>query len=98
MGSFLQRVHLPADACVILDPPREGCKPDVIKELAHKFPKRIIYISCDPMTWGRDCQLFLKEAKLVGTQYRIATIHGLDMFPQTDHIEVFSVIERVDGN
>jgi tRNA/tmRNA/rRNA uracil-C5-methylase (TrmA/RlmC/RlmD family) len=64
--------------------------------LAQGKPKLIVYVSCDPMTWGRDGQLFLKETRASGTDYRIATIHGLDMFPQTDHIEVFSVFERKD--
>jgi tRNA/tmRNA/rRNA uracil-C5-methylase (TrmA/RlmC/RlmD family) len=84
------------EAFVILDPPREGCRTEVIQELAVKAPRVIVYISCDPMTWGRDSQLLLREARMAGHNYRIATIQGLDMFPQTDHIEVFSVFERVD--
>lgn len=95
--SYINRVNLPPDACVILDPPREGCKPEVIRKLVANNPKRLIYVSCDPMTWGRDCDLFFKEANSKGTQYRIATIHGLDMFPQTDHIEVFSVIDKIEN-
>lgn len=95
VGTYLHRVHLPESACVIMDPPREGCDPKVIRELASKLPKMLIYVSCDPMTWGRDVQMFLNEASQRGQKYRIATIHGLDMFPQTDHIEVFSVFEKI---
>lgn len=94
VGRYLQRVKVTSDSFVILDPPRDGCSSNVIKSLAQQSPRVLVYISCDPATWGRDCQLFLAEARAQGQDYRIATIHGLDMFPQTDHIEVFSVIER----
>ncbi len=96
VGAYLQRAKLPKDAFVILDPPREGCSHAVVQELAQNKPKAMVYVSCDPMTWGRDSQLFVREARALGTDYRIATIHGLDMFPQTDHIEVFSAFERMD--
>lgn len=92
--SYLQRVHISRESFVILDPPREGCDSVVIQELVAKAPKCLVSISCDPMTWGRDTQLLLHEAQKNGYKYRIATMHGLDMFPQTDHIEVFSVLER----
>lgn len=94
VGAYLNRLRVPEDSFVILDPPREGCSQGVIEALAHHGPSVVVYISCDPMTWGRDAQLFLREARGQGYDYRIATIHGLDMFPQTDHIEVFSVFER----
>lgn len=94
--SYLQRLQLPRESFVILDPPREGCDPAVIQELVAKAPKCLVSISCDPMTWGRDTQLLLHGAQQKGYKYRIATMHGLDMFPQTDHIEVFSVLERQD--
>jgi len=92
--AYLQRLKMNPESFVIIDPPREGCSPAVIKELSAKAPQCLVYISCDPMTWGRDVQLFLLEAQRRNHKYRIATIHGLDMFPQTDHIEVFSVFER----
>lgn len=92
--SYLQRIQIPQQSFVILDPPREGCDPVVIQELVMKSPQCLVSISCDPMTWGRDMQLLLQGAQQKGYNYRIATIHGLDMFPQTDHIEVFSVLER----
>lgn len=96
VAAYLQRVKLPQDAFVILDPPRDGCSPQVMQELAWNRPRVLVYVSCDPMTWGRDGQIFIKEAQQKGGHYRIATIHGLDMFPHTDHIEVFSVFERMD--
>lgn len=93
--SYLQRLYLPKESFVIIDPSRDGCDTAVIQELAIQAPRWLVSISCDPMTWGRDLKRFLDGAKQNGFKYRIATIQGLDMFPQTDHIEVFSVLERV---
>ncbi|MEY4617340.1 MAG: hypothetical protein RJB66_2300 [Pseudomonadota bacterium] len=96
VADYLQRVRLSKQSLVVLDPPRIGCESKVIGELASVGINTLVYVSCDPMTWGRDAQLFLKLARQSGFNYRIATIQGLDMFPQTDHIEVFSVFERMD--
>ncbi len=93
--SYLQRLHLPTESFVIIDPSRDGCDTAVIQELAIQAPRWLVSVSCDPMTWGRDLKRFLDGARQNGFKYRIATIQGLDMFPQTDHIEVFSVLERV---
>lgn len=96
VAAYLQRLSIPKDAFVVLDPPRDGCDAIVIRELADQGPAILVYVSCDPMTWGRDAQVFLKQVRQRGYNYRIATMQGLDMFPQTDHIEVFSVFERMD--
>lgn len=96
VADYLQRVRLSKQSLVVLDPPRIGCESKVIGELASVGINTLVYVSCDPMTWGRDAQLFLKLARQSGFNYRIATIQGLDMFPQTDHIEVFSVFERME--
>lgn len=96
VAAYLQRLAIPQKSFVILDPPRQGCDAKVLWELAVSAPDVLIYVSCDPMTWGRDAQFLQKEARQRGHHYRIATIQGLDMFPQTDHIEVFSIFERTE--
>lgn len=81
---------LKAVDCVILNPPRKGCDPVVLKELGRLRPKTIIYISCDPSTLARDL------AQLISFGYRVAAIQPFDMFPQTAHVEcvVKLAIER----
>ncbi len=71
---------MPADA-VILNPPRAGTDARVteILETASIKPKVIAYVSCNPATLARDI------ARL--PSYRIASMLGFDMFPQTAHVE-----------
>ncbi len=67
--------------CIVIDPPRSGMHPDVIKQLIELKPSRIVYVSCNPSTLARD----LKELSEV---YHTEVIKPVDMFPQTYHIEL----------
>jgi 23S rRNA (uracil1939-C5)-methyltransferase len=65
---------------LIIDPPRSGMHPDVIKEILELAPERISYISCNPATQARDIEM-MKE------KYTLEALQPVDMFPQTWHIE-----------
>ncbi|MEP6492962.1 MAG: TRAM domain-containing protein [bacterium] len=71
---------LPADV-VLINPPRTGVHERVAAALQDVVqpPRAIIYVSCDPATLARDL------ARM--PRYRIASIRGFDMFPQTAHVE-----------
>jgi tRNA/tmRNA/rRNA uracil-C5-methylase (TrmA/RlmC/RlmD family) len=71
---------LPADV-VVLNPPRTGLDARVSRELQRtgRAPRAIVYVSCDPATLARDI------ARM--PRYRIASVRGFDMFPQTAHVE-----------
>ena len=64
----------------IVDPPRKGCSETVIQTLIDTHPQQIIYISCNPSTLARDLE------RLDG--HRIRDIQLIDMFPQTQHVEI----------
>jgi len=68
---------------LILDPPRPGCDSKTVNAIMRSGAKQIIYISCNPMTFARDAQSLLSNGN-----YRLETIQGIDMFPQTEHIEL----------
>jgi len=70
--------QLPADV-VLVNPPRTGVEPAVTSALAAQRPRAILYTSCNPATLARDV------ARLPG--FRIASLVGFDMFPQTAHVE-----------
>jgi 23S rRNA (uracil1939-C5)-methyltransferase len=71
---------------LVLDPPRGGTnlRPKTVKALATL--QRIIYISCDPLSWTRDAKLLLEH-----THLRLRRLHMIDMFPQTRHFEIYSL-------
>ena len=71
---------------VIIDPPRAGCHPAVLPELERLRPSRIVYVSCDPSTLGRDLH------RLEARGFRVEAQSVVDMFPQTYHIESVSLI------
>ena len=67
---------------LVLDPPRSGCDGAVLKAIAALRPQKVIYISCNPATQARDIN-YLRECG-----YDLLSLLPLDMFPQTEHIEV----------
>ena len=73
---------------ITVDPPRKGLAPDVIASVAGMAPERVVYVSCDPATLGRDVKLFAG----LGYQARRAT--AVDMFPGTAHIETVVLLSQ----
>ena len=72
---------------IIVDPPRAGLDDKTKNTIIEFKPNKIIYVSCDPMTLARD----IKE---LSKYYNLKSIKGLDMFPYTEHIESFVILER----
>jgi 23S rRNA (uracil1939-C5)-methyltransferase len=66
---------------VIVDPPRAGLGPEVTALLGQIAPDKIVYVSCDPATLGRDLRA------LIENDYMIESIALADLFPQTYHLE-----------
>ncbi len=79
--------YITSDKLVIVDPPRAGLHKDVIDRLLEQLPKRIIYLSCNPVTQARDVAL-LQHA------YAIAHHQGYNFFPRTPHTEHLVVLEH----
>lgn len=69
----------------IIDPPRSGLDDKTINYLNNLNLKKLIYVSCDPVTLARD----LKKLK-----YKIIDITLVNMFPRTSHCESVCVLER----
>ncbi len=71
-----------ADELVVLDPPRAGCRPEVLAAVAAKRPGTLIYASCSPRSLARDA------AALNEAGYVLRDLVPLEMFPHTPHLEV----------
>lgn len=73
---------------IILDPPRQGCKPEALTQMIRLAPSHIVYVSCDPTTLARDA------VRLIESGYELIQVQPVDMFPQTFHIETISLWRR----
>lgn len=73
---------------VVVDPPRKGCEKSLLEAIANMKPERIVYVSCDPSTLARDLGI-LQELG-----YKTKEIQPVDMFPQTAHVEVVTLLTR----
>jgi 23S rRNA (uracil1939-C5)-methyltransferase len=66
---------------MVADPPRAGLGKEATTELLRLKPKRFTIVSCDPTTLARDLKT------LLASDYRIARMSLVDLFPQTYHFE-----------
>lgn len=72
---------------VLLDPARPGAL-EVMGHVVKLSPKRVVYVSCNPVTLARDSQVLVKGG------YRLVRLGMLDMFPYTGHLESMALFER----
>lgn len=75
-------------AKLLIDPPREGAV-EIAKSLPESWPRRIVYVSCDPATLARDAGI-LVHAK----GFRLSAAGVVNMFPHTAHVESIAVFDR----
>jgi 23S rRNA (uracil1939-C5)-methyltransferase len=83
--------HLKAGAfdAVVIDPPREGCPPEVVRGVFGRLrPARGVLVSCNPEALGRELPV------AVAAGYRVVRVQPVDMFPHTPHTESVTVLER----
>ena len=72
---------------VILDPPRFGTLIEIKKTILRAAPKKIIYVSCNPVSLAFDL-------KQLSEKYNVTAIQPLDMFPHTHHVETVALLEK----
>ena len=66
---------------LLLDPPRAGLHPKVVKALLALRPERLLYVSCNP-------KIFAGELKALRGAWRLESLEALDLFPHTEHVEL----------
>ncbi len=79
----------PGTKLVVLDPPRTGARA-VAERLAASRVSRVVYVSCDPQTLGRDLAI-------VEGMYAPTSVATFEMFPQTSHVETVVALSRRKG-
>lgn len=71
---------------IVLDPPRQGCKPEVLEAAFAMDSAKIVYVSCDPATLARDLRICAAGG------YLPTIIQPVDMFPHTEHVETVCLL------
>ena len=99
MATSVENVSAPAEewladhvvdipATLIVDPPRTGVPGEALDAIMRSSVKRLIYVSCDPVTLARD------YAKLATAGFKLDHAEGFAFYPQTPHLEMLFVLSR----
>lgn len=80
------------ETAVLIDPPRKGCGPEILKLLRETRPRQVIYVSCHPATMARDLNILCAE-----NVFELSHVQPLDMFPQTQHVECVADLRAGPG-
>jgi tRNA/tmRNA/rRNA uracil-C5-methylase (TrmA/RlmC/RlmD family) len=99
LGRLLPKPDDQTQEAVLLDPPRHGVEPGVIRELAARKPARVLHVFCDMDTLPREVNQWRKSG------YMIAKVVPVDMFPGTDNLEVmvafipdkYGILNRIEA-
>lgn len=73
---------------VFMDPPRAGSDEAFLSSAVKLFPKRIVYISCNPETLARDLKYLTKHG------YQVRRMQPVDMFGFTEHTECVTLLQK----
>lgn len=71
---------------VLIDPPRTGAR-EVCEAIVKRPVRRLVYVSCDAQTLGRDLGILSNE-------YDLTKLTAFEMFPQTAHVELVASLRR----
>ena len=75
---------------ICVDPPRKGLAEEVVDIVASMAPRRVVYVSCDPGTLGRDVKRF------AGHGYVLTQAAAVDLFPRTAHVETVCLLSKLN--
>jgi len=75
-------------AVVVCDPARRGLGRHGVDKIVELAPRRILSVSCDPATFARDLAL------LSTAGYQLTALRAIDLFPQTEHVELIGTLEQ----
>lgn len=81
----------PDPTLIVVDPPRSGLVPKVVRRVCEARPERIVYVSCNPTTFAGNVPMFEEHG------YRVVFVQPVDQFPHTSHCELVARLEPIEG-
>ena len=89
-GKYMQKLAEKKEKIdvVVMDPPRAGADDKFLNSMIKLQPKKVIYISCNPVTLKENMMFLSKKG------YEVKSIQPVDMFPFTEHVECIALICR----
>ena len=81
----------PDPSLIVVDPPRAGLAPKVVRRICEAGPERIVYVSCNPTTFAGNLPMFEEHG------YRLTYAQPIDQFPFTPHCELVARFEPIPG-
>jgi 23S rRNA (uracil1939-C5)-methyltransferase len=81
----------PDPTLIIVDPPRAGLAPKVVRRICEAGPERIVYVSCNPTTFAGNLPMFREHG------YEPVYVQPIDQFPFTPHCELVARLEPIEG-
>jgi 23S rRNA (uracil1939-C5)-methyltransferase len=83
---FVAWRHTRQPFTLVLDPPRTGMSRDAAAGAVAMKASRVVFVSCDVATLARDLRKFLDAG------YRLESVRGFDLFPNTAHVEALALL------
>lgn len=75
---------------LLLDPPRSGAGGKVMRKIGRSKPRRVVYVSCNPITFAQDAK------ELIPFGYELKKVQPVDLFPHTIHVECVAIFHLVE--
>ena len=85
---LVRQKNIRADV-VVVDPPRKGCDPELLRTILQISPEKLIYVSCDPATLSRDIKYLTENG------YRLTYAKPYDQFGMTVHVETVCLLSKL---
>ena len=90
-SKYMKEMAKKGETCSVLflDPPRSGATEEFLAAIGRMAPERVVYVSCNPETLGRDLRYIHRFLP-----YKIQGIQPVDLFPGSSHIETVVYMDR----
>jgi tRNA (uracil-5-)-methyltransferase len=85
----------PDHTVLVIDPPRKGCDDNFIEQVLAFGCRTVVYVSCNVHTQARDVGRMVKGVDGHPTKYVLESVRGIDLFPQTAHVESVALLRRM---